>query len=78
MNPHADDVAIIRGSETISSLTVKQAVMSACGPLDRIRTTAVKRVCRGYFPLIHRFFRGFGVTLTEVPSHTGRTGEGGA
>ena len=34
MNPHADDVAIIRGSETISSLTVEQAVMSACGPLD--------------------------------------------
>jgi hypothetical protein len=49
--------------------------MSACGPLDRIRTTAVKRVCRGYFPLIHRFFRGFGVT--EVPSHTaGRRGGG--
>jgi len=29
-----------------------------------IRTTAVKRVCRGYFPLIHthRFFSSFGVT----------------
>ena len=41
-----------------------------------IRTTAVKRVCRGYFPLIHthRFFSSFGVT--EVPSHTGRRGGG--
>ena len=30
MNPHTDDVAIIRGSDTISSLAVEQAVMSAC------------------------------------------------
>ena len=30
MNPHADDVAIIRGSDTISSLAVEQAVVSAC------------------------------------------------
>ena len=30
MNPHADDVAIIRGSDTIISLAVEQAVVSAC------------------------------------------------
>jgi len=57
MNPHADDVAIIRGSETISSLTVKQAVMSACGPLDP--NYGGETGLQGLLPLNTSFFQRF-------------------